>query len=243
MNVWRPLCRAMACLVVPLALLGSQGCSKRLIGAAGLGEATANYWADRGTDLLDIVDVGITFSETARFAVYADELSLLPLGYGVVDGYAFGIGGGNIGWMCFSSCSAGVLGWGYEGLGFGDYDNQGAPAGNAQGVGIGGLVTGPPGRPGWLFSSVHQLHLTWVGAYANANWVQAIDLALGIVGIDICGDDGYRYGLWPWEAGFEPSAYAAEVQKQIAGPPSQTAPTYGSMCLGRSLSPSPGPAK
>lgn len=237
MDLQRPVYRAVACLGLALLLLCSQGCSRGIVAASGVGEATRNYWLDRGKDLLDVVDLGISFSEEPRFALYANELSLLPLGCGAVDGYVLGIGGGNFGWMRFSSASAGALVWGYEGFGYGGFDRSNLAGGNAQGVGIAGLITGPLGRPGGQLSSVHQLHFTWIGAIANANFLQAVDLVLGLVGLDICGDDGCRYGLWPWETEAEPSAYATELYRQVSDPPTFLTPSDGSYCWGRALSP------
>jgi len=39
-----------------------------------------------------------------------------------------------------------------------------------------------------------------VGLIANANWMQMVDFALGWACIDIAGDDGRKYGLWPWQS-------------------------------------------
>lgn len=240
MGVRRSLCRAVACFALALAVLGSQGCSRNLIGASGIGEAVRNYWLDRATDLLDVVDLGFSFSEDPRFSLYADELSLLPLGFGLAEGHALGIGGGNIGYMRYAYRDAGALFWGYEGLGFGGLDKGYLPAGNAQAVGLGGLVTGPYGRPGWQLSSVHHIHIICIGVFANANWLQAIDLPLGIVGLDICGDDGYRYGLWPWESEPAASAYASDLADQVSDPPTGRSTEDASFCWGRSLNPLPG---
>jgi len=48
-----------------------------------------------------------------------------------------------------------------------------------------------------------------VGLVLNANWAQMADFALGWAGIDFAGDDGRKFGLWPWqmdEASAEASA-------------------------------------
>ncbi len=33
----------------------------------------------------------------------------------------------------------------------------------------------------------------------NGNWVQMMDAMTGWFGLDIAGDDGYKYGRWPWQ--------------------------------------------
>jgi len=38
-----------------------------------------------------------------------------------------------------------------------------------------------------------------VGLVLNANWAQMADFALGWFGIDFAGDDGRKFGLWPWQ--------------------------------------------
>jgi len=38
-----------------------------------------------------------------------------------------------------------------------------------------------------------------VGLVLNANFAQMIDFPLGFVGIDLAGDDGRKYGRWPWQ--------------------------------------------
>jgi hypothetical protein len=59
------------------------------------------------------------------------------------------------------------------------------------------------------------------------------------VGVDICGDDGYRYGLWPWESGLESSAAAEELRSQIFNPPTVQDRNNWSYCWGRCVSPLP----
>ncbi len=34
---------------------------------------------------------------------------------------------------------------------------------------------------------------------ANANWAQMLDFMAGFMGLDPAGDDGRKYGLWPWQ--------------------------------------------
>jgi len=38
-----------------------------------------------------------------------------------------------------------------------------------------------------------------VGFVGDLNYYEMVDAMLGFVGIDISGDDGTRYGKWPWQ--------------------------------------------
>ena len=40
----------------------------------------------------------------------------------------------------------------------------------------------------------------YVGIVLNGNWVQMADAMFGWMGIDIAGDDGYKFGRWPWQS-------------------------------------------
>lgn len=60
-----------------------------------------------------------------------------------------------------------------------------------------------------------------VGVVLNANWAQMADFALGWVGIDFAGDDGRKFGLWPWQsdpaAPETPAARPAEPPRSREG--------------------------
>jgi len=38
-----------------------------------------------------------------------------------------------------------------------------------------------------------------VGVVLNASWVQMLDFGAGFMGLDPAGDDGHKYGYWPWQ--------------------------------------------
>jgi len=38
-----------------------------------------------------------------------------------------------------------------------------------------------------------------VGIVLNAYWVQMLDFGAGFMGLDPAGDDGHKYGYWPWQ--------------------------------------------
>ncbi len=149
MGVRRVGWRAAGLLVLGLALAASQGCSKRLLEAKGVGDAIGNYFADRGMDMLDLVDIGFSVTSTPQFCFYANGVSLGGGGFGMTEGHFAGIGGGNVGWVPFYTADVGFVVWCYEELAFGDYDKDDLATVNAQGTGVAGLATGPAGRPAW----------------------------------------------------------------------------------------------
>jgi hypothetical protein len=136
-------------LLLALALLASQGCSRNLLKAKNAGEAIGNYFADRAKDMLDLGDVGFSVSTTPQFCFYANGVSMFGGGFGMMEGYLVGIGGGNVGVIPYYTADAGVVVWCYEELAFGNYDKNDLAAVNTQGTGIAGLLTGPWGHPGW----------------------------------------------------------------------------------------------
>ncbi len=59
-----------------------------------------------------------------------------------------------------------------------------------------------------------------MGFVLNINYLQMIDLAAGFAGLDLCGDDGRRFGLWPWETQErEVSSQAIQLHKDTLGLP------------------------
>lgn len=244
MGVRRVVLRAAGVLLLALALATSQGCSRNLIEVDSFGEAVGNYFADRAMDMLDFGDVGITISTKPRFCFYANGVSMGGGGLGYVEGYFAGIGGGNIGWVPFYTANVGLFVWCYEELAFGDYDPDDVRTVSAQGTGIAGLLTGPLGRPAWKPACIHYLHLGWVGFVGNINYLQPIDLMAGFIGLDPARDDGYRYGLWPWEDALGASDYAGTLRSRIFNLPSEPpkegkAPSRGGTFFGRSHRPLP----
>ncbi|MBM4031438.1 MAG: hypothetical protein FJ291_06575 [Planctomycetes bacterium] len=58
-----------------------------------------------------------------------------------------------------------------------------------------------------------------MGGIFNVGFAQIPDAVLGWVGIDYAGDDGRKYGLWPWES----PAPAAAGQKRAELTPASPA--------------------
>ena len=143
--------RALATLPLAIAAAAALGCAPRHLATQANGRSTDNavwtYAKHRVEDALECIDLGVTLSLKPGFALYADFASVAPGGYGHVDGYFVGIAGGRIGPMKHYQASIGLVGWGYEEVGWGDFDKGDLRTLNYQGVGALGLLTPPYGRP------------------------------------------------------------------------------------------------
>lgn len=232
-------------LIIITGLVFIQGCSSP--------KSVGQYFKYRYEDFCDMVDIGFTFSAKPGFALYANGVGVSPGGLAYIDGYFLGIGGGQIGPKRYFFKSAGVLVWGHETVGWGDFDKNNPDTLNKQGAGVLGIVIGPngmlghvglmgPGQgPDYLFACVHNLHLGFIGVVANARYTQAPDFVLGIIGLDPALDDGYEYGRFPWQrrrwqnmpppnSRMTPDSMLQptlpESEPALYMPPSQPAPVY-----------------
>ena len=78
------------------------------------------YLHNRGSDAMDMIDIGLTFSKDPQFAFYYDFVPIIPIGYGEVKGHFSGLGGGQFaGWMPHYEQSYGAILWGQEKVNFG----------------------------------------------------------------------------------------------------------------------------
>lgn len=185
------------CLGLAVALAALLGCTDGRGGITG-------YLVNRYQDACDTIDLGMTVSARPQFAAYVCAASIVPAGYGRVEGEFLGIGRGQIGTVRYYEASWGVVLRGVETLGWGGkYDPRDVTTLSQQGVGLIGLVLGPgkARRPGAVLASVAYLHLGHVGGVASANSLEIVDFALGWFGIDLLGDDGQGrpFGHWPWQ--------------------------------------------
>jgi hypothetical protein len=179
-------------------------------------ESMTDYLKGRYKDAAEILEVGITLSWKPGFALYADGVSVLPGGWGYVDGYFVGLGGGQIGITRFYQRSVGLLVWGQEKVGWGDFNVDDETTLNTQGVGVLGILVGPHGIPSqvgimgpapgpdYFPACVHYIHLGFVGAVANLRYLQALDFLAGFFSIDMFDDNHHQLGRWPWQRRAEP---------------------------------------
>jgi len=181
----RNVMRRLSAVWLPgLILLGFSGCS---------------YLQHRGEDLLDMMDIGITWSTKPGFAAYYDLTPFVPIGVSYVDGHFVGVGGGQVGVMRHFQKNIGVVVWGQEEVGFGPgFDKNKPETVDFQRVGaIGvaqGLAEGRLPRPDYFPTCLHYIHLGYVGAVGNLRYLQMLDFLLGWTTLDICFDDGVKRG-------------------------------------------------
>jgi hypothetical protein len=172
----------MFCVLV-VAMLGAQGCS---------------YLRDRRDDAAEMFDLGFTFSKKPQFSAYVNCPIIVPLGYGKVDGYFVGVGGGKVGLMKHHQESSGLLVWGREEVSWESFDPQQTDTLSVQGVGVLGLAEGQEGEKAYTPACIHYLHLGWIGIAANVRWLEIPDFFLGLFLLDPMGDDGESGGWWFW---------------------------------------------
>jgi hypothetical protein len=146
-------CLAAALIV---GLLASQGCTSLAQRAKSPCDYVTLYVKDRIDDLLEGVEVGITVSSKPGFALYGHPVSLAPTGYSNVDGHFLGIGAGQFLGLSASGfeiprhyfAAYGLVAWGYEEMGWSDYDPNNVETLQCLDLGVPGLLLPPYGRPG-----------------------------------------------------------------------------------------------
>ncbi|MHC4788396.1 MAG: hypothetical protein ACYS8K_04225 [Planctomycetota bacterium] len=189
MSAGRPGSPAGAPAVVRRALI------VLLLLAASLGAGGCTYLKHRGEDLMEVVDLGIIFSDKAKISLYVNELSLVCIGQSTFDGSFVGLGGGMFGLMdhthqCFGALLAGreKIVW-HRGASWRSYRQD-------QGI-LMLLGSERRGGPAYLPASVHFAQVTWVGLAANLRFTELLDFLLGWFTLDICCDDGQDLARWP----------------------------------------------
>jgi hypothetical protein len=179
------------------------------------------YLADRGADLLDIVDAGVTLTSEPSFSLYY-RLPVPVAGAleGKADGVFLGIGGGNAGLMrhhhrfygtflsgdgagpdaFWSRAPVPLLLSGVEEAAFGDFDKANPEHVRRHPMGLFPMLRGDLPDVQYACSCQHYVHVLFVGALLNLRYNECLDFVLGFSGLDISGDDHRPRGYWPWEA-------------------------------------------
>ncbi len=148
MGVKTRVCRTVAAPLLGAVLAGVVGCSRPLWNAKSSADLAWSYLRDRYVDLCQTIDGGISITTKPAFALYGHFASLTPFGAGQIDGYFLGIGGGQIGVTRMYLSGYGALIWGYEELGWRNFDPDDMGTLWCQDVGVPGLLFPPYGRPG-----------------------------------------------------------------------------------------------
>ncbi len=180
MAIRRAFGRAVAVLVLASLVACAQGCG---------------YIGDRAGDAARMFDLGFSFSTKPQFSAYMNCPVIAPLGYGSVDGYYVGMGGGKVGAMKFHQKSSGLLVWGREEVSWESFDAEKADTLSVQGVGVLGLAEGHQGEKAYTPACIHYLHLGFIGIAANVRWLQIPDFFVGFFLLDPLDDDPHG-GWW-----------------------------------------------
>jgi len=135
-------------LLMVAGLVALAGCTSLSARAKNPVHFVGLYFQDRYEDFAETIDLGLTFTEEPSFALYGHFASLTPFGVAQVDGYYLGIGGGQIGLTRHYVAGAGALVWGYEELGWQQYDPDDLTTLSSAGVGPVGILMPPWHRPG-----------------------------------------------------------------------------------------------
>ena len=141
--------RLLWTVAAAVVLCSVLGCSPLMSRAkeGGTGDAVASYFIWRFEDLFETIDLGFSLSEQQYGGLYGHFASLTPFGVSYVDGRFFGIGGGQIGYTKYYQAGVGALAWGYEEMGWQEFDKNDLSTVQALGVGPLGLLTPPYGSP------------------------------------------------------------------------------------------------
>jgi len=207
-----------------LGLCATPGCTNLSRRAKGFPHGVGLYLQDRFEDLTEVADIGFTLSFKGGYALYASTASLVPVGGGYFNGWFVGFGGGQllgIGHSRFPAtryyfAGGGVGVWGYEEFGWDTYDTEDLSTLHCQDVGV-PLFLEPTGRPGPFPSLRAHAHAGYLGVMANAHVYETLDFLLGLLGFDICGDDGVRLGKWSWQTREEADVNSLEFSTYHMG--------------------------
>ena len=164
-----------------------------------LGGCASPYLKDRGNDLSDIFDIGITISSEAQFRLDFQPF-LFTLGYSDVEGKLIGFGSRNWGVNDFESKGWGALLTGEGKYGTGPFNpadpRQVWPVNSPNApeeqplYGMGLL---PPAESQVLWTKYVEcnkgIHLGWVGIHLPCRPLDLIDFVLGFTTLDIMQDD------------------------------------------------------
>ena len=182
-----------------------------------------------------MIDFGLTLTDTPQAGFYWNSLDLLTFGKAELDGHFVGWGGGQIGYTRFYADCWGFI-YGEETIGWGpmlDTDRREDALikrrSNITGIFSSIVGSDPTGNgygqgPNYTPACVHFFpHIGYVGIVWNLRYMEIPDFLLGIVGLDIAGDDGYAVGKWSFPRRspepVEPAVYTPADAATTTTPP------------------------
>ena len=160
-----------------------------LIFAVALSGSGCAYVQNRGQDLADVFDIGVTVSKEAQFSLYAGLLSTVAVGYSNFDGTLLGMADRNYGVVDARQNAGGLILWGYEQFGYEDFDAKDPESPASWGVGPIGWSSENPTPAPQVVNCPKMLHLGWVGITVNCKFAELGDFVVGLTTLDYMGDD------------------------------------------------------
>lgn len=175
--------------------------SRGVVAVLGVAVAISgcSYLRERGSDALDILDLGVTWSKKPYLSVYGCAVGIASAGAGHFEGRFAGVGGGRLGVSPHYHRVLGLAAWSYEEVGWEGYDASKPETLYIQHPGIVGWLAFLPRKPAYAPACLHSLHLGYVGVVANLRYLELLDFLLGWTTLDIACDDGGKAGKWPWQ--------------------------------------------
>ena len=155
-----------------------------------------SYALHRYEDAAEIMDLGFTFTKTPQFAAYSNCPITRPMGYGKLDGYFVGVGGGSAGVSKHQLDSAGLIFWGREESGWQSFREEEAEKVGVSEMGVLSLAQSEPDTGPRKPTCSHYLHLGWAGIVWNMRWLDVPDFIVGFFLLDPLYDDGPEGGWW-----------------------------------------------
>jgi hypothetical protein len=156
--------------------------------AITLGTTGCTYMENRGDDLSEVIDVGVTTSAKPQFSTYCGFFNLVSLGYSNFEGCIHGLVGGEAGTQLATHDTWGLLIYGKEELAYAPAPDDVAPQTEPWGVGLGLAEYGAPPNS-QIANCPKLLHLGWVGLTLNCKFGELADFLVGFTTVDIMDDD------------------------------------------------------
>jgi hypothetical protein len=148
------------------------------------------YMQNRGNDLSQIFNVGVTVSETPQFSLYFSMFGLTPIGYSDFDGTLHGYANETTGAFKARHHALGLLLWSREQYAWGDrFEPEDADSPPSWRNGLIGIPLGPYPPKRETLSAPKSIHLGWLGITLYCRFGEMADFLLGWFGSDIMGDD------------------------------------------------------
>ena len=165
------------------------GCSLLIAAVSG-----CSYLKNRGNDLVDIIDVGLTIGleREPGVALYAQVTPIAPLGFSKVEGAYLGLADREAGALFIDHSAYGLLLWGQEALGIGTTELAAEGRSHPYGQGVARLAQRGD-NPFWKqWGDIEAaVHIGWFGVHARVKPMQAVDFITGLFTWDMLGDNTF----------------------------------------------------